>query len=102
MRPALLLPAASALLTLSACQMTAPPSPGGPPPDVPAPPPPRCDEAALSAGFVGLPASVLAATTFLAPVRVIRPGDAVTMDYNPSRINFELDAADRIARVTCG
>jgi hypothetical protein len=61
-----------------------------------------CDAARLSAEFVGRDATVLLATTFAQPIRVIRPGEAVTLDFNPERINVELDAAARIVRVTCG
>lgn len=35
-------------------------------------------------------------------VRVIRPGQAVTMDFNPFRLNIELDASNRVLRVRCG
>jgi hypothetical protein len=35
-------------------------------------------------------------------VRVIRPGQAVTMDYSAQRLNVELDKADRVARLSCG
>ena len=35
-------------------------------------------------------------------VRVIRPGDAVTADYNESRLNVSLNAADEIVEVACG
>lgn len=35
-------------------------------------------------------------------MRAIRPGQAVTMDYRPDRLNVELDANDRINRVYCG
>ena len=35
-------------------------------------------------------------------VRWIRPGDAVTMDYSPERLNIHLDARDRIERLSCG
>lgn len=35
-------------------------------------------------------------------VRVIRPGQAVTMDFSPYRLNIELDAGDRVARLRCG
>ena len=34
--------------------------------------------------------------------RVIRPGDAVTMDFNPERINFRLDDTGRIIAIDCG
>ena len=33
--------------------------------------------------------------------RVIRPGQAVTMDYIPDRMNIALDGSDVIARIYC-
>jgi hypothetical protein len=53
-------------------------------------------------GLVGQHRGVLAAMTFKAPVRVIEPGMAVTMDYSPARLNIELDSVGRIARIYCG
>ncbi|WP_203293457.1 I78 family peptidase inhibitor [Maricaulis parjimensis] len=35
-------------------------------------------------------------------IRVIRPGDAVTMDHRPDRLNLDLDADDVILRPWCG
>jgi len=35
-------------------------------------------------------------------VRVVRPGDAVTMDHRPDRLNIQLDGQDRIAQFRCG
>lgn len=35
-------------------------------------------------------------------VRVIRPGDAITMDFRTDRVNFDLDEQDRIRRVWFG
>ena len=35
-------------------------------------------------------------------LRVIAPGDAVTMDYRTDRLNIETDAAGRVIRVKCG
>lgn len=35
-------------------------------------------------------------------VRVLAPGDAATMDYNPQRLNIEIDEAEVIQRITCG
>lgn len=35
-------------------------------------------------------------------VRVVRPGDAVTMDFSPERLNVQLDARDRIVEFRCG
>lgn len=36
------------------------------------------------------------------PIRWIRPGDAVTQDYGPNRLNVMLDENGRIASVRCG
>lgn len=35
-------------------------------------------------------------------LRVIRPGDAITMDYSTQRLNLELDANGRVVRARCG
>lgn len=37
-----------------------------------------------------------------APYRVIRPGDRITTDRNPSRLNVELDRMGRIIDLGCG
>ena len=34
--------------------------------------------------------------------RVVRPGQAVTMDFRGDRVNLMLDMQDRVERVTCG
>lgn len=52
--------------------------------------------------LVGSPDSVLETMRFNKPVRIIQAGSAVTMDYNPDRINFELDRYRMISRVSCG
>ena len=35
-------------------------------------------------------------------LRWIRPGDAVTMDYSPERLNIHLDGRNRVERFACG
>ncbi len=88
--------AAAALLVLSACEL--------PPPVTPAPDPGlegNCGAAGIQ-GMVGQPVSALGGMSFPGPVRVIRPGDAVTMDFIPNRLNVELDARERITRLFCG
>ena len=35
-------------------------------------------------------------------LRWIRPGDVVTMDYSPQRLNLHLDTQDRVERLACG
>ncbi|MES2844286.1 MAG: I78 family peptidase inhibitor [Pseudomonadota bacterium] len=52
--------------------------------------------------LVGQPASVLETMRFSQPVRVIRPGMAVTMDYSAARLNFSVDRSGYISRVYCG
>ena len=53
----------------------------------------------------GLVGQNIAAVTMPAredPVRVIKPGQAITLDFNPSRLNIDLDSAGVITRVWCG
>jgi hypothetical protein len=101
MRPILVL---SALLALSACAPTAPGTPGAALPAGPALPAAGADScgASAQAALIGQPATALERVYLLGPVRVIRPGDAVTMDFVERRINFDLDATDRIVRIFCG
>ncbi|MCA1768682.1 MAG: hypothetical protein LC652_01585 [Halomonas sp.] len=35
-------------------------------------------------------------------MRVIRPGEAVTLDYRPDRLNVRLDEGDVITEIGCG
>lgn len=90
MRPFLAL---AALLALAACASA--------PPGTPAPGADTC-AASPRAGLIGQPATALERVYILGPVRIIRPGDAVTGDVIPRRINFDLDATDRIMRIFCG
>jgi hypothetical protein len=82
--------AGCAILFMAACQ---PVMPDGP--DLS-----TCGADALQ-GLVGQPASVLQTMRFGQETRIIRPGMAVTMDYRPDRLNIEIDASERIARVHC-
>ena len=52
--------------------------------------------------LIGQSADIFASMTFPAPMRIIKPGMAVTMDYSPNRLNAELDAQNRIVRFWCG
>lgn len=63
---------------------------------------PVCAAAELQ-GLVGQPEAL--AHTLENPsgaIRIIRPGQAVTMDYSPSRLNVEIGADGRVASVHCG
>ncbi len=42
------------------------------------------------------------ADTHSRTARVVRPGEAVTMDYRGDRVNVMLDMNSRVDRVTCG
>ena len=96
MTPSPILPTVAVALLASCAPLAfAPPADGPGSPAV-------CNAEALSSEFVGQDASVLFATTFIAPIRIIHPGDAVTEDFNPARINFVLDASERVTRVYCG
>ena len=61
-----------------------------------------CGSSALSSYLGGpiaaVPDSLMAGTL----VRVIRPGDAVTADYNDSRLNISLNTADEIVDIAGG
>jgi len=35
-------------------------------------------------------------------VRIIKPGDQVTMDFSPARLNIDVDAAGVITGLRCG
>lgn len=63
-------------------------------------PKPVCDPQAhqtlvgKNIGEVSLPSEL--------PQRVISPGDMVTQDYNPARLNIFVDPKGWIGRVSCG
>jgi hypothetical protein len=66
----------------------------------------RCN-AGLVQNLVGLPADEELGERALQQsgadrLRWIRPGDAVTMDFNPRRLNIEIDDDGRVARIHCG
>lgn len=86
------------LLGLPACL---PEMPRGPWPPVDVGNPDACGASQMQF-LVGQPSSVVMAMTFAQPMRLIRPGMAVTMDYSAERLNIALDEADMIVSVTCG
>lgn len=52
--------------------------------------------------LIGEAGTSLERTLILGEVRIIRPGQAVTLDYRPSRLNFEIGASGRIVDIRCG
>lgn len=60
----------------------------------------QCNASALQ-GLIGQPAAVLRDMMLKAGTRVINPGDAVTMDFRPDRMNIEIGTSGRIEKVAC-
>ncbi|WP_430465492.1 I78 family peptidase inhibitor [Tabrizicola sp.] len=87
-------------LALAACvEGETPPDPGKS--DPPLPPETACGAPDLQ-HLRGQPQAVLQTMKFAGPLRIIHPGQAVTMDYNPARLNIEIDRAGLISRISCG
>lgn len=53
-------------------------------------------------GLVGQSAEIAQMLVLEQPKRVIFPDTAVTRDYRLERINFDIDDAGQIVRVSCG
>ncbi|VDC27241.1 I78 family peptidase inhibitor [Pseudogemmobacter humi] len=87
-------------LALAACVPVTPVDPGTP--AFPVGAGDTCNAAPL-VSLIGRDSSALATVgNRRDPMRVTRPGQAMTMDFNPARLNVELNAADRIVRLSCG
>ncbi|HHW34244.1 MAG TPA: hypothetical protein GXX24_08925 [Paracoccus solventivorans] len=80
------------MLALAACIETAP-APAADDEDL-------CGAAAL-AGLVGQPAEAARTLQLPAGTRIINPGDPVTRDLRRDRLNIEIGADGKIARVAC-
>jgi hypothetical protein len=104
--------AAFLLATLSACTTPEPsgdaPAPVAAVPTTPATPPPQpgcnADAARSVVGQVAT-AEVVAQARSAAGAeiaRTLKPGQMVTMEYNASRLNIDVDAGNTITNVRCG
>jgi hypothetical protein len=91
-----LVPILAALL-LTACETTSNPIVSGPA----APVENACGAADLQS-LVGQNASVVEGMRFSQPMRLLRPGMAVTMDYSAERLNIQVNEVEVIEAVTCG
>lgn len=60
-----------------------------------------CNMAQYSA-LIGKPATDPGVPPASATVRIIKPGDQVTMDFQATRLNVDLDAAGTITGLRCG
>lgn len=90
-----LMPLALFPALLAGCVMIVP-QPGPPVPD-----PGACGAAGLQA-LVGLSVRVLPRRGVWTAIRIIHPGEMVTMDYSASRLNVRVDGLGRILSLTCG
>lgn len=52
--------------------------------------------------YVGQLGSMAQAEVLDRPTRVIAPGDIVTQEYNPQRVNFYTNEGGVVQRITCG
>lgn len=50
----------------------------------------------------GQDATALERILIMGQVRVLRPDTIATQDYRPERLNFHIDANERIERISCG
>ncbi|RTZ64200.1 MAG: hypothetical protein DSZ29_05840 [Aquificaceae bacterium] len=81
------------LLALTACQSSIPVKD--------AKTPDQCG-ASEYASLMGQSSDIFSTMTFPAPMRIIKHGMAITMDYQSQRLNFDLDKSGRIQRIWCG
>lgn len=86
---------------LAACEASLP-KPDVPPrgPALPVVTDDTCDANQYSS-LIGQDATALERVLLLGEVRVIRPGQAVTMDFRPERINFVIGRDNRIESIRC-
>lgn len=90
-------PVLALVAVLAGCVAEVPPSQ----PPVQPPGPDACGASGMQ-GLIGQDRAVLAAMSLPMGTRVIEPGQPVTTDYSPQRLNIDLDARDRIVRLWCG
>ncbi len=83
---------------LAACEAPAPTAATRP--ALPAPNEDTCGAAAY-ANLIGQDATALETVLIMRPVRVIRPGTAITMDFRQDRLNFQIDGTNTIASIGC-
>jgi len=89
-----------ALILLAGCAQL----PNDAPPAGPPVPPPANDTCGAGAhgALIGQDVTALERVLILGQVRIIRPGQPVTMDYRAERINFNIGADETIVQITCG
>lgn len=83
---------------LQACTLTLPQPIRDP---IPQPDLSSCGATGLD-GLVGSPVTLLPTSGAWTTLRVIKPGQMVTMDFSPTRLNVRVDDAGTILALTCG
>ena len=53
-------------------------------------------------GLVGAPVRLVPVNGDWSALRIIRPGEMITMDYSATRLNVRVDASDIILSLYCG
>ncbi|MGB3316144.1 MAG: I78 family peptidase inhibitor [Albidovulum sp.] len=70
-------------------------------PNRPDPPDASCSAEGLQ-HLVGQPETAFDPSGFDEPIRIIRPGDALTIDFSLQRLNVEIGLDGRITAIRCG
>lgn len=87
---------------LAGCDMVEMAPPAG---EMPANMPPAAEDTCGAAGFadlIGQPRSAAETAALPVDARIVGPDDAVTMDFNPERLNVLLNDNNLVDRLTCG
>ena len=63
-------------------------------------PVPSCG-AVSYASFIGGPVARLVATGLPKSARILRPDQAITLDYSPERLTVDVDEGGRVSSITC-
>ncbi len=63
-------------------------------------PVPSCGALAYSS-FIGGPVSRLQEQDLPRSVRILRPDQAITLDYSPDRLTVDVDQGGRVSSITC-
>jgi hypothetical protein len=61
---------------------------------------PTCGAEALQ-DLLGKPEAALAALNLPSTARILRPGDAISLDFSPDRLTIDIDEIGRISSITC-
>ena len=98
------LAAASLATALGACAQQPPQVPPAPPPPVIAPG--QCNDAAAQFTLGKTADAQLVdearARASVQRVRLVRPGQMVTMEFDATRLTLDLDAAGKVVKARCG